>query len=353
MGRTGLFADIGWSGLGALALGGLLALLCMGPAAARAGTVYTANEVSNTVSVIDTGKNAVVATIPIGDEDHHRPLYNGIVDAHGANLSPDGRLLAVTGRGSSNVVFIDTQTRKVVGDVQVGREPHVPTFTPDGREVWVTVRGRDFIAVIDALTLRVTTEVPTVNGPSMVWFSRNGARAYVGSQKEAALSVIETATRKLLALVPVAGPFSPFLKASPDGKEIWLTHKSIDKVSVINAETFQVLQIIDVGPRPNHVEFVTKEGKTLVYVTVGKTNLPADERGGENIWVIDQETRDIVRTFSTGGKEAHGIWASADGSRLYVGHEVSNDVAVIDVATDAVLARIPVGKRPIDVVFQP
>lgn len=319
---------------------------------AEAGTVYVANEISNTVSVIDTATNRVTATIPTGEENHHRPLYSGIIDAHGANLSPDGRLLVVTGRGSSNLLFIDTATNRVVADVLVGREPHVPTFTPDGREAWVTIRGRDHIAVLDTRTFQVTRHIKTMDGPSMLWFSPDGRRAYIASQKEAILWMLDVPTFRVIS-VNVAGNFSPFIKVSPDGKEVWLTHKTVDKVSIVDADNLNVLKVVDVGPRPNHVEFVRVGGRDLVYVTIGKTNLPPDQRGGENLWVIDRRSREVVKRLRTGGSEAHGIWATPDGRFLYVGHEVSNDVAVVDTATDQVVATIPVGKRPIDVVLKP
>ncbi len=319
---------------------------------AEAGTVYVANEVSNTVSVIDTATNRVTATINAGDENHHRPLYNGIIDAHGANLSPDGKLLAVTGRGSSNVLFIDTATNQVVADVLVGREPHVPTFTPDGRDIWVTVRGRDRVAVVDAKTFQVTRHIKTMDGPSMLWFSPDGRRAYIASQKEAILWRLDIPVLRVID-VNVAGNFSPFVKLTPDGKQVWLTHKTVDKVSVVDADNLNVLKVIEVGARPNHVEFVQVGGRDLAYVTIGKTNLPPEQRGGENVWVIDRQSRDVVKRLRTGGLEAHGIWATPDGRHLYVGHEISNDVAVVDTTTDTVVATIPVGKRPIDVVVKP
>ncbi len=317
-----------------------------------AGTVYVANEISNTVSVIDTSTSRVTATINIGEENHHRPLYNGIIDAHGANLSPDGKLLAVTGRGSSNVLFIDTAINQVVADVLVGREPHVPTFTPDGREAWVTIRGRDHIAIVDTKTFQVTRHIKTMNGPSMLWFSADGRRAYIASQKEAILWRLDLPVLRVIS-VDVAGNFSPFIKLTPDGKEVWLTHKTVDKVSVVDAENLNVLKVVDVGPRPNHVEFVRVGSRELAYVTIGKTNLPTDQRGGENLWVIDRRNHEVMKRLRTGGAEAHGIWATPDGRFLYVGHEISNDVAVVDTATDAVVATIPVGKRPIDVVVKP
>ena len=128
--------------------------------------VFTANEDSNTVTVIDPETNTVEATVDLTGFDprapfdptkppfsmHHKPLYNGAIDVHGMNASPDGKLLAVTARGSSNVYLIDAVNLEKIGNPQgiiVGREPHIPTFTPDGKKLWVTVRGSNYIAVID------------------------------------------------------------------------------------------------------------------------------------------------------------------------------------------------------------
>ena len=146
--------------------------------------VYITNEDSNTIVVIDPRSNTVETTINLTsfDEDArppfrlvtagimpthatmiHKPLYHGCVDAHGAVPSPDGKLLATSGRGSSNIYLIDAVNRKVVGNtlnplagpttnaerlssgILIGREPHEPTFTRNGRELWVTLRGEDRI----------------------------------------------------------------------------------------------------------------------------------------------------------------------------------------------------------------
>ncbi len=70
-----------------------------------------------------------------------KPLYHGAINIHGAAPSPDNKLLACTGRGTSNVYLIDLETMKVIGNtpnpqaneqtnaeritsgVMVGREP--------------------------------------------------------------------------------------------------------------------------------------------------------------------------------------------------------------------------------------
>ena len=180
--------------------------------------VFITNEDSNTLVVIDPRRNVVDTTINLTsfDEDPrppfryvtagvapthaamiHKPLYHGCIDAHGAVPSPDGRMLATVGRGSSNVYFIDTVARRLLGNtpnpaagadtnaerigsgILVGREPHEPTFTRDGRELWVTVRGEDRICIIDMQQNVPLRYVETLNGPAQVWFSADGALAFV------------------------------------------------------------------------------------------------------------------------------------------------------------------------------
>ena len=53
------------------------------------------------------------------------------------------------------------------------------------------------------------------------------------------------------------------------------------------------------------------------------------------------------------GALPHGIWASGDGSRIYVGLENGDAVDVIDTATNEAITRIPVGQAPQALVFVP
>ena len=197
--------------------------------------VFITNEDSNTLAVIDPRTNTVESTINLTsfDEDPrppfryvtasiapphaamiHKPLYHGCIDAHGAVPSPDGRLLATSGRGSSNIYLIDAAERRVIGNTPnpaagpttnperlssgllLGREPHEPTITRNGRELWITLRGEDRIAILDVDravrqlkgadspgSTAIRQFLPTLNGPSQVWFNREGTLAFVASQK--------------------------------------------------------------------------------------------------------------------------------------------------------------------------
>src|SRR5580692_4459689 len=117
----------------------LITLLLAGAslvATAHAGDrVYTADQTSNTVSVIDPATNTFLGTIPLGADVPMAlsPLYHGELLVHGLGFSPDHKTLDVISIGSNSVTLIDTQTNKVKGKVYVGRSPHEAFFRPDGR----------------------------------------------------------------------------------------------------------------------------------------------------------------------------------------------------------------------------
>jgi YVTN family beta-propeller protein len=349
--------------------------------------VFICNEDSNTMSVIDPRSNTVDTTINLTsfDEDPRppfrfatggtipthaamtgKPLYHGAIAIHGAAPSPDNRWLATTGRGTSNVYLIDSTARKVVGNqpnpqagpstnaerlssgIVVGREPHEPTFTRNGKELWVAVRGEDRIAVMDVdVAMKESTGEPgvrryyaTLNGPSQVWFSADGALAFIASQKTSQVEVwtlkIDAAGRtepQRKVVLDLAAQdrfaFTPFVKTSPDGGELWLSHKLADRVSALSTrDPYRVLDTVPLGPsaRPNHVEFVENARGKVVYVSLARV----DDGGpggsaSSQIAIIDRSAppgaRKMAGTFFTRGREAHGVWTNPAHTLLYVSHE--------------------------------
>jgi YVTN family beta-propeller protein len=349
--------------------------------------VFICNEDSNTLAVIDPSSNAVVQTVNLTsfDEDPRppfrlvtggvtpthlgmvrKPLYHGAIDIHGASPSPDNSLIATTGRGTSNVYLIDAVNLRVIGNVPnaqasettnkerittgllVGREPHEPTFSRNGRELWVAVRGEGRIAIFDVDVAKsgAATEralrgyFNTVNGPAQAWFSKDGKLAFVASQKSSQIEALETnfgadgfSHPKRLRLVDIKAQdpraFTPFLKTSPDGQEIWLSHKLADAVSAWSADSeVRSLDIVALGEnaRPNHVEFVENARGKTVYASFarvddgGPGNVPSS-----HIAIVDRSapigSRKVVSQFFSMGREAHGLWTNPEGTRLYIAHE--------------------------------
>ena len=327
----------------------LSALLLSAPVFAQSvgDRVYTADQSSNTVSVIDPVTLKLLGVISLGAQVPAAlsPLYKGELLVHGLGFSPDGRTLAAVSIGSNSVTLIDTATNMVRGKVYLGRSPHEAFFTPDGRELWVAVRGEDYVSVIDPVAMKEKRRITIANGPGMVLFNPNGRYAYVPSSFTPELSVIDTRTYRVIAHVKQASPFSPNLAVSQDGQQVWFTLKDSGKTQVMNAlPPFGVTATLDTGPVTNHVALADTPTGKFAYVTVGGLN------------VVKVYTRDatpkLVESIPTGALP-HGAWAAPDGKKVYVGLEGADQVQVIDTASNKVVGSVPTGQLPQALVYVP
>ncbi len=95
---------------------------------------YIVNAESHTVSVVDTARAVVVATITVG----HHPLA--------AAAQRDGRRVYVSNFDDQSVSIIDTETQRVVTSIALSGRPYPIVALPSGDRVYVahgidTVRG--------------------------------------------------------------------------------------------------------------------------------------------------------------------------------------------------------------------
>jgi YVTN family beta-propeller protein len=309
--------------------------------------VYTADQTSNTVSMIDPTENKLVGVIKLGEPvpGALSPLYKGQLLVHGLGYSPDSKTLAVVSVGSNSVTLIDTATNKVKGTVYVGRSPHEAFFTANGRELWVTVRGENYVSVIDPTQLKETKRIELANGPGMTMFGPDGKYAFVCSSFTPELAVVEVASHKIVKRLLQVSPFSPNIAVTPENDEVWITLKDVGKVQIYSAKPpFEQKAVLDTGPITNHVNFANNRNGKFAYVTIGGANeVKAFRRGA---------TPELVATIST-GELPHGIWPSGDGSRVYVALENGEHCAAIDTVANKVIANIPIGQTTQALVYVP
>ena len=317
--------------------------------------VYTADQDSNTVSVIDPKTDTVLGTIPLGaprmdtNANVLGAMYDGQIDVHGLGFSRDGRYLDVIDVTTNAAHVIDTASNEVVSTIYLGRAPHEGFFSPDGRDLWVAVRGEDYIAVVDWRHNRVVDRIHSEDGPSKVVFSPDGRLAYVNHLRADVLDVIDVASHRIVTRVSIpsnAGGSSDEA-ISPDGKEIWLGMPTNGKTTtVLNAETYRVEAVLDTGPRTNHPNFVTAGGVDYAYLTVGDLNQTLVYRRS-----TDGGPPTLVKRIDDLGAGSHGIWPSPDNTRIYVALQKSDAVDVIDTATMEVIDHLRIGQSPMALVY--
>ena len=317
--------------------------------------VYTADQFSNTVSVIDPADNKLLGVIRLGTPPMTTtpglpapgalsPLYRDQLLVHGMGFSPDRRTLVVISITTNSATFIDTETNTVKHVTYFGRAPHEPFFTPDGTEVWATIRGANYVAVLDGRTYREKSRIIVPNGPGMTIFSPDGRYGYVCSSFTPETVVISVAQHTIVGRVKQVSPFCPNIAATPDGKQVWMTLKDTGKTEVFNARPpFNVLTVLDTGPITNHVNIVRNAHGQFAYVTAG---------GLDQVKVFRTDDLQPVATIPV-GILPHGIWPSGDGTRIYVALEQGRAVAVIDTRTNKQIATVPVGQATQAVVYVP
>jgi YVTN family beta-propeller protein len=309
--------------------------------------VYTADQTSNTISVIDPFENKLLGVIRLGDPvpGALSPLYKGQLLVHGLGYSPDSKTLAVVSVGSNSVTLIDTATNKVKGVLYVGRSPHEAFFTPNGRELWVTVRGENYVSVIDPAQMKETRRIELANGPGMTMFGPDGKYAFVCSSFTPELAVIDVASHKIIKRIPQVSPFSPNIAVAPENDEVWITLKDVGKVQIYSAKPpFERKAVLDTGPITNHVNFANNRNGKFAYVTIGGANeVKAFRRG---------TTPELVATIPV-GELPHGIWPSGDGSRVYVALENGEHCVALDTVANKVIANIPIGQTTQALVYVP
>jgi YVTN family beta-propeller protein len=292
--------------------------------------VYVANESSNSVTVIDAETLNIMATI---DARNHA--------THDLALSRDGRVLLATNLAPGRLSVIDTTAMETVASVYTGARAHVVAYTNDERQAWVANIAEDNVSILDVSTLRIVGTLPTGKGPTGLVFSRDGRYAYVSNLGDKTVAVVDTVTHAVLKHIPV-GTNPHFLTIGPDGR-VWGCNTGSNDIYVIDPATQQVVASFQVGPSPQQIAFAFKGLLgPLAYVTVA---------GFNKVLVLDADAKRLrlVEEIDV-GVAPNGIAANPEGTRLFVVHEGSNDLRVIDTGTSRVIATVPVGRKPIRVV---
>ena len=293
--------------------------------------VFVANESSNSVTVVDGDSFQVIATV---DARNHA--------THDLAVSRDGRWLFATNLASGRLSAINTRALETVASIATGDRAHVVTLTNDNRQAWVANIGDNTISIVDTTTFRILGTIAVGKGPTGLTFSRDGRFAYVSNQGDKTVEVIDTATHRVLKAIPV-GTNPHFLVLGPDGR-IWGTNTGGTDIYVIDPTTQDKIGSINVGPAPQQIAFGFKglQGPNAYVTVAGLNRVVVVSADPSNLRILEQI--DV-------GQRPNGISNNREGTRLFVVHENSNDLKVIDTGSSSVLATVPVGRKPIRVVY--
>ena len=170
--------------------------------------------------------------------------------------------------------------------------------------------------------------------------------AVVANYRDHTASIVDTGCRPtfpasctaVLATVPV-GTHPYGVAVHPDGTFAYVTNSHDDTVSVIDVPARAVVATLPVGSLPYGVAVATASGTAYVAALAG-----------HSVTVVSADHA-VVATLSV--PNPHGLAVSPDGRRLYVGDYGSGALTVVDTATLAILAQVPVGGWPVGIAVHP
>lgn len=183
--------------------------------------------------------------------------------------------------------------------------------------------------------------------------------AYVSNQK-GGITVIDLNTMETVREIDNMGGTPRGIGITPDGKTLVVANKDEGNISILNAETGELIQHVDIGVNP---EFVRVVGQTA-YVSFEPSSKggPPPKPGEEVIEEEDDDEEEVPARISIvdiaqgkvtqeiiGGPETEGIEFSHDGSKLIITNEEDNTVTVHDLETGNLVKTInteEIGVRP-------
>ncbi len=133
-------------------------------------------------------------------------------------------------------------------------------------------------------------------------------------------------------------PMTPPVEPQMGEGVVVVANIASNSISFINTEMDNKVQTITVeGSSPAYPVYV--EQNDMVYV---------GDRALNKVYVIDPDTREIVKSISVGGNVFH-MWADEYGKRLWVVGDAENVLSVIDLSTNEVVHTMQFTEKPHDV----
>jgi YVTN family beta-propeller protein len=292
---------------------------------------------SQTTAMGDLGPEvaipAVAATIPLGQS------------ATFVTVSPHGKHAYVANADAQSVTVVNTADNHVIATIPiVAGPPQFLAFAPDGRTLYVSIfndqRTIHSIDVLDTASNSVVATIPQTARPYLPAVTPDGKRLYVPNHDVAQVSVIDTATNAVIAQIRVA-PNPHWVDFSPDGSHAYTANHESNLISVIDTATLRVLNTIPVGMSPHSV--AVNPHRPLV------ANVNFDSA---SVSVIDTITQKVIATIPVGRNPQDIAWAP-DGRFAYAVNQGSNTVSVIDSITNRVTTTIPTGVGPTSIALVP
>jgi YVTN family beta-propeller protein len=310
------------------------------------GTLVVLNKGEGTATLIDLGSGAAVATLPTGEGPHE------------VAVSPDGRWAVVSNYGGStpgsSLTVLDLRERRPARTIDLGtvRRPHgLAWLRGAGARVAVTAETDSAALVVDLDAWTVTERIRTGQGAShMIAVAPDGSSGFVANIASGSVTRVRFGSAE--ATTTPTGAGAEGIDVSPDGRQVWVTNREANTVSVLDAMTMKVLATLPSADFPIRVK-LTRDGR---YALV--TNARSSE-----MRVFDVSLRKPIATIRfpfdsakarntmlgerfAGSAVPIGVLVTPDGARAFVATAATDEIVEVDLARRTIVRYLRAGREP-------
>lgn len=177
----------------------------------------------------------------------------------------------------NQVAVVDTNTWKVVSNIDTGAKPKRLALQPDEKYLWVAVESG--VAVIDTASAKIVKQIATGSGYHEIVFGSDNKFAFVSNRDDGTLSIIDVAKLSKVNDVKIGAPASS-LSFSTLSKALYVTNEAVGSITVVDSASHKILTSIATKPGIANVRFAPggrwgfapNAKESIVYVFDASTN---------------------------------------------------------------------------------
>ena len=165
----------------------------------------------------------------------------------------ESKTVFVTLQQSGRVAAFDLATQTIKWNVPIGNAPAGIIMLPDDKRLLVALTGEDNIVVVDPKDGTSKGTLQTGKGAHNFWPKGDGRHYFLSNRVDGTVVLLDTKNDpKIVGSVRVPGG-PDCMDITADGKELWVTQRSLRRVAVIDIEQMKVVASIPVGKSPHGV----------------------------------------------------------------------------------------------------
>jgi YVTN family beta-propeller protein len=265
-----------------------------------------------------------------------------------------------TGYAHRAVQVVDTTTGKLLQDIARPESFYGMALSADAKRLYTAGGFADTVDVWSVggdgtLTAAAQIAIPAASTnpyPAGIALSLDGTKLWVGEFLGQKIDEVDLATSTITTSIALTTRAYSLLYV-PSGNQLWASGFGDDKLTIIDLATHRILDTLPIGKNPNGLA-LAKDG-SRVFVSVSD---------GDTVVAVDAATRKVVATQAIGDPEIAdangaplpasspaGLALDPSGQKLYVVRAADNAVSILNAATLAPEAAIPVGWYPTSVAL--